>query len=353
MANWLESMQQSYEYYIVDPGTWKDKTPLKNVKSSSITRDESVQTLGSATIDTTEDIGECYVRIYLVTIQNGVTEKHPLGTFLAQTPTSSFDGKVKSTTIDAYTPLIELKENQPPIGYFTPKDKNIMETVYLLTKENLRAPVVKTEKDTKLYFDFVADTNDTWISYNSDLLANAKYKYALDEMGRVLFEPIQDTASLQPVCTFDDGNSSILYPRVDFDHDIYGIPNVVEVIHSTGSGVQYAKAINDDPNSPTSTVNRGREIVHRITNPDLIGSDPTKREIDEYAKRMLTELSTIECTVSFTHGYRPVRLGDCVRLNYVKAGLNGVKAKIISQTIKCEPGCSVQAKAKFTKKLWG
>ena len=353
MANWLESMQQTYEYHIVDPGTWKDKEPIKNVKSSTITRDEELSTLGSVVIDTTEVIGECYVRIYLVTVQNGVTEKHPLGTFLAQSPSSSFNGKVSSYTVDAYTPLIELKENQPPIGYFTPKDKNIMDTVYQLTKEHLRAPIVKAEKDTNLYFDFVAENDDTWLTYNRDLMANAKYKYSLDEMGRILFEPIQDTASLQPVWTYDDDNSSILYPEIEVDRDLFDIPNVVEVIHSTGSTVQYAKVTNDDPNSPISTVNRGRIVTRRISNPDLIGSDPTKREIDEYAKRALTELSTVEYTVKYSHGYCPVRLGDCVRLNHAKAGLNGVKARVVSQTIKCEPGCKVQEKAKFTMKLWG
>lgn len=353
MTDWLKSMQQSYEYYVVDPGTWKDKYKLNNVKTSTITRDEDVQTLGSASIDITDMIDECYIRIYLVAVQNGITEKHPLGTFLAQSPSSSFNGKITTSTIDAYTPLIELKENQPPIGYFIPKGENIMETVYQLTKDHLRAPVVKAEKDSILYFDFVAESEDTWISYNSDLLANAKYKYALDELGRVLFEPIQDTASLQPVWTYNDDNSSILYSDVSIDRDLFDIPNAVEVIFSTGTTTQYVKVTNDDPNSPVSTVSRGREKLYRVTNPDLIGSDPTKREIDEYAKTLLTQMSTVECTVSYSHGYCPVRLGDCVRLNYTRAGLNGIKAKVISQNIKCEPGCQVQEKAKFTMKLWG
>lgn len=352
MTDWLSSMQQSFEYYIVDPITWKDKTPLNNVKKCTIKRDSEAATLGSATIDITESVGECYIRVYLVTIQNGLTEKHPLGTFIVQTPSSSFDGKVRSVTMDAYTPLLELKENQPPIGYFVPKDSNIMSIACSLTQEYLRAPVVKADKDNILYYDFVAETNDTWLTFITDLLANAKHIFDLDELGRVLFSPIQDTASLQPVWTYNDNNSSILYPDFDMSHDLYNIPNVVEVIHSTGSSVQYAVAINDDPNSPISTVNRGRKITHRITNPQLVGSDPTKREIDEYAIRELSELSTIEYTVTYTHGYCPVRVGDCVRLNYSRAGINGVKAKVISQSIKCEPGCPVQEKAVFTMKLW-
>ena len=71
-----------------------------------------------------------------------------------------------------------------------------------------------------------------------------------------------------------------------------------------------------------------------------------------YAEQLLRELSTLEYTVSYTHGYCPVRIGDCVRLNYERAGIIDVKAKIISQSIKCEAGCPVTEKAVFTKKLW-
>ena len=70
MTDWLATMQQTYEYYIVDPGTWKDVKRLDNVVKSSINRDSSKETLGSATIDITGTMEECYIRIYLITIQN-------------------------------------------------------------------------------------------------------------------------------------------------------------------------------------------------------------------------------------------------------------------------------------------
>ena len=136
------------------------------------------------------------------------------------------------------------------------------------------------------------------------------------------------------------------------DHDLYGIPNVVEVIYSNGKEFYTAKARNDDPNSPTSTVNRGRELLFRDPNPSLAGY-PTKAQLDEYAKLRLKELSTVEYTVTYTHGYCGTRPGDCVRLNYARAGLHDIKARIISQTIKCETGCLVTEKAVFTTKLWG
>lgn len=352
MPDWTASMQQTFEYYVVDPKTWKDKQLVNNVLSCTISRDAEADTLGSASINVEESLDECYIRVYLITIQNGVREKHPLGTYLVQTPSSSFDGKYRTISLDAYTPLIELKENQPPIGYYIAKDENIMKFAYRLTRDYARAPVFEILDNETLYKDFVSNTDDTWLTFLVDLLENAEYSFALDEMGRILFSPDQDTASLQPVWTYDVDDKSILHPSLTVDRDIYGIPNVVEVLYSIGSGYYYAKAVNDDPNSPISTINRGREITKRVTDVNL-GSNPTQDQIQEYAEKLLKNLSSLECTLSYTHGYCPVRLGDCVRINYAKAGITNVKAKVISQSIKCEPGCPVTEKAVFTTKLWG
>ena len=364
MPDWTKSMEQSFEYYTVEPTTLADVKRLDVVKSATFSRDSGVETLGSATIDVTNSVGETYVRGYLKTIQNGVTEKFPLGTVLVQTPSSSFNGRVMNVSMDAYTPLIELKEKRPPLGYTIRKGTRIMDAAYNLIRENTRVPVNKVEpkyetdsngelKDISptLQYDFVANVNDTWLTFVIDLIANAEYELGLDELGRILFSPKQEMASLQPVWTYDDDNSSILYPEVTIDHDLYGIPNVVEVIYSYGAQYREAIAINDDPNSLTSTVNRGRTIVHRVTDPSLAGY-VTQDQIDAYAERLLRELSTVEYSVSYMHAYCPVRVGDCVRLNYTRAGINGIKAKVVSQNIKCTPGCPVSEKAVFTNKLW-
>ncbi len=352
MIDWTKSMQRTYEYYTVDPGTWKDVDRITTVTGCTITRDSEVETRGSATIDITDSVGECYVRVYLIAIQNGVTYRFPLGTFLVQTPSSSFDGRVRSVTMDAYTPLLELKESPPPLGYSLLKGDKIMERAYRLVREHARAPVVASSNTDTLYYDFVANTDDTWLSFLIDLISNAKCDFDLDELGRILFAPRQETAALQPIWTFDDSNSSILYADISMDHDLYGIPNVVEVIYSSGNNVFYGRAENRDPNSPVSINNRGREIIHRVNNPDMNGN-ATEEQIQQYAEQVLKSLSTVEYTVHYSHGYCPVRLGDCVRLNYTRAGIVDVKAKVISQTIKCTPEAQVTEKAVFTTKLWG
>lgn len=350
--DWTKSMQQTFKYYVVHPGTWRDERELTQMISSSIKRDRDSETLGSGSFSTTEELDECYIRTYLVCIQNGNTYRFPLATLLVQTPGRSYNGRVQNLSMDAYTPLLELKDKMPPYGYTVPMGENILSTVSNLVADNVRAPVVGAKSDDELSGNFVSDyEQDTLLSYTTDLLGNAGYQYDVDEMGRILFVPVRDPLSMQPVWIFGDDNSSILYPDVSLNRDLYGIPNVVEVLYSDENSFVLARAENRDENSPTSIPARGREVVYRVSNPDDLIS-PTQNQADLYAENLLRQLSTIEFTVTYSHGFCPVRVGDCILLNYERAGLVGIKAIVTSQSIECTPGCKVSETAVYTKKLW-
>lgn len=351
MNDWSNTMQQTFEYYLVDPVLWTDTQKLENVISSTIEYDSTAETLGSASINMTEAIKESYIRVYLVTIQNKVRNRYCLGTFLAQTPSTSFNGKMKSVSMEAYTPLIELKEKQMPIGYFLDKDKNILEYAYKITRENTRTPVISNVSDDVLKDNFIANVEDTCLKYVNDLISQASYEFLLDNESRILFSPKQNIESMQPIWTYDDSNSSILLPDISVNHDIYGIPNVVNVVYSDNKKTLYSTIKNEDPDSPTSIQNRGREIIYRDTKPNFYGN-PTQRQLDEYATKILKEKSSVEYVVNYTHGYCPVRVGDCVMINYKRAGFENIRAKVISQSIDCKTGCIVNEKAKFTSRLW-
>lgn len=359
--DWTASMQQTYEFYKVNGKTWLDEESIYTVKSCTINRDSSDETLENATFDADDLSGEFYIRVYLIVIQNGQSfPRIPLGTFLVQTSFNSFSGKKETLKIEAYSPLIELKEKHPPVGYALYQGNDILRTAIKSMKENLRAPVVSDVAATKTIereTGFVSEIEDTWLTFYTTLLSNAEHVISLDAMGNIMIKPTPDTASLQPVFTFNDDNSSILYPDITVDYDLYNVPNVVEVVVSDTAGYYVGRVVNDDEQSSISTVNRGREVVYRVTNPEELRTTQTTSQagrmwIDEYAKILLRSLSTIEHTVTYTHGYCPVRVGDCVRLNYTRAGLIDVRAVVTSQSIQCIPGCPVSEKAVYTEKLW-
>lgn len=124
--DWTASMQQSFEFYKVNPINWYDDTLIENITSATIERDSGDETIVHATIDGENLLGEFYIRIYLIAIQNKIKYRYPLGTFLVQTAAFKFNGKNSVNSVDAYSPLIELKEKMPPIGFYTPNDENIM-----------------------------------------------------------------------------------------------------------------------------------------------------------------------------------------------------------------------------------
>lgn len=351
MADWSASMQQTFEFYTVDPVSWSNMEQIDTIIDCTVDR-KTDDTLGGATFTTSETFGECYIRVYLVVIQNGITEKFPLGTFLVQTPKTQFDGRIQNITMDAYTPLIELKDTRPAYGYTVLNGANILSTAADIVGDVVRVPVVRTSCNETLNGSFLADfDNDSWLSYLTDLIANAKYHFDLDELGRIMFAPDQSPEAMQPVWTFDDGNSSILYPNITLDRDLYGIPNVVEVLYSNDDGFKFARVENLDENSPVSIPTRGRRVVHRVTNPDDL-TNPSQEMIDNYAEELLRDLSTLEYTISYTHGYCPVRVGDCIMLNYKRAGLEGIRAVVKTQSIKCKTGCEVSETAVFSSRLW-
>ena len=64
---------------------------------------------------------------------------------------------------------MELKESYPPIGYSILKDTKIMPLASNLFREHMRAPIVNAKSEEKLYSNFVANLDDTWLSFLSDL----------------------------------------------------------------------------------------------------------------------------------------------------------------------------------------
>lgn len=91
--------------------------------------------------------------------------------------------------------------------------------------------------------------------------------------------------------------------------------------------------------------------MFRDTKPSILGI-PNEEDIDEYAKRLLREKSSIECTIDYSHGFTLPKVGDCIRLNYGRADIRNIKVKITRQEIKCEPGCQVTESGVYTNNLW-
>lgn len=351
MPDWTRGYQETFEFWKVDPYTMADVSPLRSVTACDITRDAETDKIESARISLDEDISEeAYIRCYLSVTQDGTTERVCLGTWLAQSPTAEYDGKTITRTVECLSPLQELSDDMPPVGYSV-KDVKALAAAYDLASSHVRGNVVQPRDGALVTEAFVADDGDTWLSFVADLAAKDRHHLTLDPYGDIGFAPDTNGSALAPVWEYDDGNASILEAEVTDEADWYGIPNVVEVIVSTDTGSIVGRAENDDENSMVSTASRGRTVLKRVTDAQL-ADNPTQDDVDAYARKVLRESSQIERRITYTHAYNGVKLGDGVALRYTRHGLNVSRAKVVRQEMSCGTGMTVKETAVYTETLW-
>lgn len=377
--DWTKSMKQTYEVYTVDPNTWLNDRYLDTVTGASITRDISSDTVVSGSIDYVGELNEEYVRVYLVVEQDKEIERVPLITMLCQTPSMKYDGKVISTSITGYSPIQELEGEYPPIGYTIPKNypewmypnrpagtrlvTNLNTEITDIVRSHTRAKVsglndeiTDNENFNALYENYVAGQEDTWFTVTKALLDRVGYKFNVDAMGVISFYKQPTYTQMQPKWTYSYGNSSILASDITLDRDLYNMPNVIELVVTTNAGKTISvTAENNNEGSIMSIKNRGRRVVKREINPAILGkvsNDITNDVLEDYAKDILVKESSLAYTVSYTHGYCPVTVGDCVIINYQDAGIHNERAYVISQNINCTTGCQVEETAMFVRSYY-
>lgn len=346
--DWSSGYQVAYEYWEVDPSNLCNRRMLRTVNSCTIDRDASDETLGSAAMEIGEPVGnEIWVRVFAVITQRGSVHRECLGTFIAITPRVQMDGKSSTYSLDLYTPLRELADDGPPDGFPIRRGQNAVNAARLVF-QRFHAHLVDSGVSHALSKQVVS-LNDSWLSFGRKVLEAANMEVALDAHGRIGFSPVRDAAALAPAWTFIDDERSLLFDDAELTCGWSEVPNVVKVKVSGAKSADtaIATATNDSAFSPVSTISRGRIVSIIEENPEGV----TKANAKDYAARRLKELSCTERTLSFVHGYCPVRLGDCVRVIKSRNGLD-VKGKVISQSISCVTDLRVETEIAFTEVAW-
>lgn len=363
-VDWGRPMTQRWVYAEVDPDTWEDVRELSTVAGCTITRDLDSELRESASFEIDgEQPGETFIRVYieaderLPTVrhadsfekQRTASERMAVGTFLCQTPSLKADGRVRTLTVDAYSPLIELADDRPPYGY-TARGK-VEEALEQIVGSVSHAPFVGYGSQKSIAGSLVANEDDTWLTFCRTIASYAGCDIACDEQGRVVMEPVRAPSALLPMWTFDDSNSSVLLPDFEETFDWFGLPNRCEVVWSEEARTLVGVAENKDAASPLSTVSRGRKVTVRHDNPEGLEEGCTQAQVTSRAKQLLEEASVVEREYVANHGFCKVRAGDAVRIRYARFGVD-VTAQVRSQEISCVTGATVKSVCKVTERMW-
>lgn len=350
--DWARSMQLTWRYCLVDPDTWDDVEVLDGVTSCSVSWDSSTETLVSGSLEVDEGFpeDECYVRVWCDATQDGRTERFAVATLLCQASSDSSEGTKRTFSVEAHSPLLELQDDSPPVGWAA---SGQVDDAIALICTHMRAPLRGYESSKELASPVVAGEDDTWLSMLWAILDSAELTVLVDGTGEASIEPKSAMWSLAPVMTLSDTDErGVLWADMGRETSIFGIPNRMEVIWSSGPTSYHAVATNDDPSSPTSTVKRGRIVSRRETNPEGLMGSPSQEAVDDFAERRLREESVVTRTYSLRAGYMPLWLGMAAKLELTKLNANEV-ARIDAMDIQCDVEAAMDLTLTSTRELWG
>ena len=319
--DWSKGYSATYYAKRVDPATWRDLETIK-LTGGSIKREPS-GLRESADIECVNyDVGvERWIRVYLDTRQDGSAGHEALFTGLATSPDDELDGRLQKNTLECYSVLKPADDVYLLRGWYAPAGARGGDVIKDLLSVS-PAPIMVAEDSPLLSASVIAEDDETRLTMAEKILDAIGWRIRIDGDGTINVEPLP----LDPVVTFDPLENDVIETELKISADWYSCPNVFLAIDEDMTGI----ARDDSPDSPLSTVNRGREVWAMENHCELAQNE----SIGQYAQRKLIEAQRIQRTAEYDRRYFPgVVPSDLVRLHYPAQKLDGV-FNIESQTIE-------------------
>lgn len=323
----------SYRLQRMDVATWLPTSEVTGVASASISRDAnrdgSSPLMQSASIQVNGKVEEGYYRLAEV---DGATSTE-LATLLLIPDSSEYAYGTWETSASGKSVLAHASELTFAPGAYVPMSTDVIAWAAKLLSEDIPAPVVG-EGSFRLAEHFVFDLGQTHLDGIWGVLDVAGYTMSIAGDGTVTIHP----RPAEPALTVTTANRGVIGCEISSALPIADVPNKMKVYVD---GKLYV-ATNDDPESPTSTVSRERDI-------EAIEEDPQRKDGEpplQYAMRRLSELSEVWETYDVTRKWVDgVVENSLVRVNLPEQGIEG-DFVVMSQDVDCEGDV-------FVSETWG
>lgn len=319
--NWKRGYSASYYLKTVDPATWRD------LDTYQITGGEISRSGGSLKESATVDMNmipegtEAWIRIYLDATQGTDGERQAIFTGLMSVPKTAWEGMRDSYSCECYSVLKSADDVLLPRGWYVSAGMNGAQAAADLLSVGA-APVEYADASPALASSIIAENKETNLSMAEKIVDAIGWRIRIHGDGVISIEPKETS----PRASFDTLENDIIELSVSDRRDLFNCPNVFRATVDDLTAI----ARDDDPESPLSTVNRGREVWKEETNCKLNENE----SIAQYAMRRLKEEQAPAREVEYSRRFWPdVTVGDVVRLNLPAQNISGT-FRIESQKIE-------------------
>lgn len=273
--------------------------------TGSITMDISNQIMRTArftihnpgNLNWLSDMIKPYMMVY-----TGEWAEWPLGLFVLSTPTRNGS----SWEVEAYDRTVVLKEDCITENLYIPAGESYLDAVEsLLIGGGITSIDIRNPSNATLPVGREFEVGASRLEIANALLQEITYNnlYA-DADGRIVISKYTEPSGAQIGWTYKANELSVLYRETSSQMDAYEVPNVIVAVCSNPDMAQAMRAIyiNDSPNSPLSTINRGRQIV-RV---DTLDSVASQADLDAYVLRQAFEAGQIYEEITFSTLLMPI-----------------------------------------------
>lgn len=339
MADWTKPFTASYVWrrvardsYRMPPyGIGRETAEVTNITSARISVNSSTDTFESASAECVGmlDVGTDLVRCHLLaTFADGTTEDVVLGTFEVTVPSRDVRGSFESCTATLDGRLIDLSEDSLLAPLSVRKGVNAQSMAITVAEQGgptvaVPFPPSSVALDAQWTFGLTGNSEDepggSRLECVNALLEVANRRAAFtNEYGSIVIrEPIDYDST--PVWEFVEGENATFLSEATEEFDTTNVANTVLAIYETSEATVVGVAIDDDPDSPYSTVNLGRRKVAKYTYNNLLSQD----KANEVAAKLLATRQSVIRRVTIRHVWCGARVGDVVRIDYPSAGISG------------------------------
>lgn len=321
--NWNKGYSARYYIKTVDAATWRD-IDTYNIISGSVSRsDGDLKETADLDLKNVPEGAEAWIRIYLDARQGSGGEREPIFTGLMQIPSGSWDGTRRHYSCECYSALKPAADVLLQRGWYVPAGFPGAKAAADLLRIGA-APVEYGDTSPALSTTIIAEEGETNLSMANKILDAINWRIRISGDGTISIEPKET----EPRHKFDTLENDVVEFEVTDTLDLFNCPNVFRATRENMTAI----ARDDDPESPLSTVSRGREVWKDERNAKLNENE----SLAQYAYRRLREEQQPSRTVEYTRRYMPdVTIGDVVTLNLPAQGITG-SFRVTSQKINLE-----------------
>lgn len=314
---------------------------LDGVEGGDLAWNANADLHGSGTLRLVErgqDINYSSDRVRVWWSVNG--EEWPLGVYLLAAPAREYTDTGTSREIQLIDKLTIVRDDVLVETLQLAAGTNIVDAVVQQIQATGETRIAATESEAELTNPLTWDPGTSRLRVINDLLGVAGY-WALwtDRFGQYRVEPYIPPANRPVAWEFHEGEASL--HTADWVHELslWEATNTVVMTSQADEDGNFwtAYAIDDNPDSPTSTVNMGR-VLNPIVEENVEAA--SEADLQAQANRKLIDNSNVVGKLHVTHAAVPIWFNDAV--HFRSQGFDA-KATVTQMQMQLEPGALVVA----------